>query len=176
MALNLFFNTHVLDIPPGVNPDDLAYTFQTAIQQTEEMANSTGNAFLPPPLPGNHYSTLDFTHQDAAIHVEGFPCSGLTTLWALGDEKAQQFRYGDVALALEGYQQVGVAKRAADSNAGFALAFQPISNPKTGELVWDWFGWYVVQSARAPYHKLSDAIWNVYVCDSGEGTPFEVSQ
>ena len=176
MALNLVFDPKLLIIPPGVNPDDLAFAVNDAIEQMEEKANSTGNAFLPPPLPGNYYSTVDFTHKDAAIHVEGFPCSGSTSLGTEAEEKAQQFRYSDVTLALEGYQQVGVAKRAGNANAGYALAFEPSNDPDTGKWVWDWFGWYVVQSAQAPYHKLSDALGNVFFCGQEKTPPVVSSQ
>ena len=136
-----------------------------AITEMTGDAIRTSNRVLPAPLPGNRYSTLNWTYADTAIYLEGFPCTGTTTVGPGIPDLMQQFRYGDVALALGGYLSVALHKRPPEDNVALVLAWEMRASEGLKTLEWDWFGWFTVQNVQAPYVKFSDFVSNVFACD-----------
>ena len=171
IAMSVTFDVYEdYGVPATVKSSDLSVGIIDALDGLTQASARTGNGFLPPPLPGDYYSTMNFTSGDAAIRLEGFPCVGQTDMIIGMEDHTQQFRYSDVALGLDGYMQLALGKRTANEYAGMAFVFEMISVPGSGRYVNDWFGWFSVQSVQAPYIKFSELMQNVYVCDQNGGS------
>ena len=161
-----YFEYFDVRTPPRVNASDLAADTIDAIGEMTETAARTHNAYIPH-APGEKYSNLQFQHGDAAIYLEGFPCTGTTEIRLPEvEDPIEQFRYSDVASGLKGYVEVASNKRTADQNAGMAFVIE--LKRGIGHLAtFDYLGWFTVQSSRAKYFKFSELVQNVYFCDGG---------
>ena len=149
----------------AVDPFNMSQTVGNAVTQMRGESIRTNNAVLAPPLPGNRYSTLNWTYADTAVYLEGFPCTGMTKVGPTVLDPMHQFRYGDVALALDGYLSVALNKRPANDNVALVLAWEVKAFGDLKDLKWDWFGWFTVQNSQAPYIKFSDYSSNVFTCN-----------
>ena len=88
----------------------------------ELAAQTTGNAYLPAPQPGQPFSSLTFTQGRMGIYLATMPCVGIQNQdshFRIGPA-----RYGDVVALIAALMALVSHKAAVEKNLGFVCVFQ----------------------------------------------------
>ena len=132
-----------MDIPRNLDSQELSATFVQAIDELNEEALRTRNAYMPAPLPlGSDFGEAEIHHGNLGVHVWSIPCQGIWTTQddddpgVMVDYPIARPRYSSVVwtlLAAKAYLE----NRNRPDNRGFA-EFNLFTGPHVGFDDIDW--------------------------------------